>query len=236
MGKIGILAYGSLINDPGDEMRVATVSCIKDVVTPFKVEFARSSSTRHDAPTLVPVTEGGANVKAVVFVLKDSVSQDEATNILWRRETRKIGSGKTYSPLATPTSNNVVIEQLPNFAGLDTILYTRVATNIEPLTSEELAKRAIRSAKSESGKNCMDGINYLISAKKAGIVTSLMLDYEKEILRQTNAESLEDAHKVCVNQQTSNSHSTRHLDSMAFMVVWLLWLGCCSLGASEFQR
>ena len=38
----------------------ATVEMIRNVLTPFKVEFARKSLKRSDAPTLVPVENGGA--------------------------------------------------------------------------------------------------------------------------------------------------------------------------------
>ena len=40
--KIGILAYGSLINCSGEEMRDNIVKT-KNAKTPFKIEFARSS-------------------------------------------------------------------------------------------------------------------------------------------------------------------------------------------------
>ena len=38
---VGILAYGSLIDNPGDEIAAATVRTIEEVETPFNVEFAR---------------------------------------------------------------------------------------------------------------------------------------------------------------------------------------------------
>ena len=37
---LGILAFGSLINDPGEELEAATKSR-KPMMTPFRVEFAR---------------------------------------------------------------------------------------------------------------------------------------------------------------------------------------------------
>jgi hypothetical protein len=53
--KIGILAYGSLIDNAGEEIAPLIVERI-ECFTPFKIEFARLSSTRSNAPTLVPVT------------------------------------------------------------------------------------------------------------------------------------------------------------------------------------
>jgi hypothetical protein len=55
----------------------------------------------------------------------------------------------------------------------------------------ELAKRAIQSVgKAEEGK---DGISYLMNAIACGIETSLTPAYRAEILKQSNAESLEEA-------------------------------------------
>lgn len=56
-GGYGIIAYVSLVHDPGPEIASLIVERV-DVVTPFRVEFARLSTSRVDAPTLVPVTEG----------------------------------------------------------------------------------------------------------------------------------------------------------------------------------
>lgn len=44
--RIGILAYGSLIEDPGKELKPLIIERIPNVKTPFSVEFARSSSSR----------------------------------------------------------------------------------------------------------------------------------------------------------------------------------------------
>src|SRR3954447_17111626 len=55
--KVGILAYGSLIDNPGAEIEAALISREADILTPFGVEFARSSSKGSGAPTLVPVRD-----------------------------------------------------------------------------------------------------------------------------------------------------------------------------------
>ena len=55
MEKIGILAYGSLIDDPGIEIEPLIKKRIKNIQTPFKIEIARKSTTRGDGPTLIPV-------------------------------------------------------------------------------------------------------------------------------------------------------------------------------------
>jgi hypothetical protein len=52
--SLGILAFGSLIDNPGAEIEAALVGRKLNIRTPFGVEFARSSIKRGGAPTLVP--------------------------------------------------------------------------------------------------------------------------------------------------------------------------------------
>jgi hypothetical protein len=87
--RIGIVAYGSLIDDPATRFSpprafLLQTSKLADIKTPFRVEFARRSSTRAGAPTLVP----GAQVPARIFVLRPEISEQAAKDMLWRRETR----------------------------------------------------------------------------------------------------------------------------------------------------
>jgi len=44
--SVGILAFGSLIDNPGKEIEAALVGRKTNVVTPFRVEFARKSTKR----------------------------------------------------------------------------------------------------------------------------------------------------------------------------------------------
>ena len=186
---VGILAYGSLIADPDEEIAGATVRTMADVFTPFSIEFARRSRSRGGAPTLVPVAQGGSPVVGRVFVL--DVSEDEAANRLWRREVRKVGSGRTYPAPEDIGPNTVVVRRLENFSDVDVVLYTEIAVNIEPLTAKILAGLAIESVgKSDPGR---DGISYLIAAKRNGITTALSADYEAEIPRQSGCAGLEEA-------------------------------------------
>ncbi len=93
---LGILAYGSLIGEPGAEIGPVIARHIHNVQTPFRVEFAGKSRTRDCAPTLVPVGQGGAQVVAEILVLEDGVSVVSAVNMLWRRETRETDTSKEY--------------------------------------------------------------------------------------------------------------------------------------------
>ncbi|MGD0383215.1 MAG: hypothetical protein ABSA77_06840 [Thermoguttaceae bacterium] len=191
-GHLGILAYGSLIDDPGDEIAAATWHRRK-MTTPFSIEFGRSSGTRGGAPTLVPVAAGGAPVNAVLLVLKDSVSEDDAASMLWRRETRSTDSTKRYIRPKHPGPNNVLVESVK--IGGVTILYTDFADagKLKSPTAKQLAEFAVTSAGNPRVLEGCDGISYLISAKKAGIKTPLMPGYEQEILRTTGAATLEEA-------------------------------------------
>jgi hypothetical protein len=193
--KIGIFGFGSLIADPGEELATATVSKL-EAETPFAIEYAHSSThTRGGAPTLVPVTSGGAKAKATIFVLSDSISEQEAANILWRRETRQVGSGKSYKPSTHPGSNSVLVAAVKNYQGIDTILYTDFADSgkLTNPTAQQLAELAVTSARNPEVPEGMDGISYLMAAKRAGIITPLTADYERGILKLTGASSLEEA-------------------------------------------
>jgi hypothetical protein len=192
--RYGIFGFGSLISDPGEELANATGKR-EDLETPFAVEYGRSSNTRGGAPTLVPVKTGGAKVKATVFVLKGQISEQEAENILYRRELHKVGSGRTYDPSAKPGKNSIVVAAWPKLIGLEKIFYTDFGDSgkLANPTPALLAKLAVASARNGEVPEGNDGISYLLNAKKAGIVTPLSADYEKEILRLTGAASLEQA-------------------------------------------
>ncbi|MER8460217.1 hypothetical protein NKI50_27875 [Mesorhizobium sp. M0563] len=193
-GSLGILAYGSLINDPGAEISAATTKKLStDVATPFPVEFARSSSSRKNAPTLVPV-DNGEFVKAIIFVLADKVTVSEARDMLWRRETRNATG--TYRPPANPTNNSVLVKELDLFHGIGQVLYTSIAANIETLTAEHLADLAIESAQAVSNGGLVagrDGITYLRDALSAGIKTRLSDDYLRSVLKKSGCSDLDTA-------------------------------------------
>jgi hypothetical protein len=190
--SIGILAYGSLIDNPGDEIKPSILR-EEDTYTPFYVEFSRLSSTRGDAPTLVPVDKGGAQVKAKLFILKDSIPKSNAQDILYRREIHDTSGVKKYKPCQNPNTSRVCIKELVPFNGISTVLYTSIKPNIDDslLTPLYLARKAIESVnKVEHGK---DGISYLINAIANGITTPLTEKYKEEIEKQTRTSSLEQA-------------------------------------------
>lgn len=189
---VGILAFGSIRYEPGCEIESKIVER-RPVTTPFQVEFARYSSSRAGGPTLVPVDSGGAQVQAELLVLDNSVTLRDAENMLWRRETRRTNRAAGYERPNRPGPNQVLVEELRGFQGLETVIYTDFAPSgkITDPNPRELAKRAIESAADADPER--DGITYLMKAKAIGIVTPLISEYESEILELTGANTLNEA-------------------------------------------
>ncbi len=193
--KIGILAYGLLIDDPRKEIEDLKKEVRDGILTPFHVEFARKSGTRKDAPTLVPVVDGGSHVNAKLLVLKENTTLEIAKNALYHRESGQKGE---YKPNPN-NKNQVYVEILKDTLGIDYVLYTKIMANIICRTPKYLACLAIKSAEQGGEKNKKDGISYLINAKKNGIYTALSNEYEEEILKQTGSKTLEEAWEKCVH-------------------------------------
>lgn len=195
MDNIGILAYGSLIEEPGQPISDLIIKRI-NTVTPFPVEYARISSSRNGAPTLIPF-EGGSQVQAQILVLRTGISAEQAANLLYQRETRQ--TRRVYQrPSDNDINNNtVLVEVLTEFENVQIVLYTRIASNITDLTANFLAEQAIESARSNSGATKLDGINYLIAAKRNHIYTVLSPEYEGRILELTGTQTLEAAYEFC---------------------------------------
>ena len=183
---IGVLAYGSLITDPGPELAAITTGITTDVLTPFPVEFARSSRKRGRAPTLVPVDTGGCSVRAVIFEVLGTASQ--VVDIVYRREIHAVGSGKIYVEPAPDRTDAVRIARFEDLAGFDLVLSTQLAANIDPLSADILADLAIASA--QASHDGRDGISYLIAARASGIETPLSPHYAARILAKTGTADL----------------------------------------------
>lgn len=188
--NLGILAFGSLIDNPGEEISEIEVNRI-ECETPFNVEFARKSSKRGDAPTLIPF-ESGMPVKAIIIVLRNNIDINTAESILYRRERHVSNRTDVYEHSDNPGQNKVVVKRWENLMNVKTVLSTALGCNLtQPLSPTLLANLAINSILSEAGEKEKDGIRYLLSAKKNGIVTRLSNDYEKQILALTETSSLE---------------------------------------------
>lgn len=189
MSAIGILAYGSLIRDPGIEIVPLIENRIR-TETPFPVEYARLSNSRGSGPTVVPHTSGKP-VAAELLVLKERASLVEAQDLLWRREVRKEGSGRRYSPGKGP--NKVLVKDWPGYQGVAHVLYTDFPDvgKIATPDAQLLAQAAIASvAKAEVGN---DGVSYLLQLLQSRVKTSLTDQYASEILHRTGTFSLDEA-------------------------------------------
>jgi hypothetical protein len=190
--SIGIIAYGSLIDDPGEEIGpliVRFVAC----QTPFNIEYARISSTRNDAPTLIPVLVGGSQVNARILVLRAGITLEHAEDMLWRRETRQNDKSKPYPKYKKPGKNAVSVIRIDNFEGIDQVIYTSIPSNIEFNSPAILAGFAVQSILEEAGGKGMDGVRYLRNAIKNGIQTPLTEHYAGEILNNTATDNLDTA-------------------------------------------
>jgi hypothetical protein len=202
---IGILAYGSLIADPGWEIQDAIAWTVPDVMTPFAVEYARCSRTRAGAPTLVPVSsEVGIPVQAKILVLKKEVRETTALNILYRREIHRVGdTKKRYVPAANPSPNQIIIRRLENYYQVKTVFYTQIAPNREQILSGEISEEekasllaawCAESLTHDTYFTCGDGIHYLSTAIHFGVRTRLTESYRQAVLRLAGGPSrLEEA-------------------------------------------
>lgn len=184
---VGIIAFGSLLREPGHEIAQATQEVLGGLTTPFGVEFARSSHTRDGAPTLVPC-EAGQPVSAKLIVLRPEVEITEARDLLFRRESRRVCSGERYD-----TESRSWIAKAENFANVEVALYTALPTNIDPLSAERLADLAVASAQADAGAGRLDGISYLIDVLALGTETALTVEYRQAILDRLGVTTLEEA-------------------------------------------
>ena len=218
----GILAYGSLLTDPGDEISWATERSIENVITPFAVEYARSSQRRAGAPTLVPVPdESGARVQAQILVIRPDMSDHIVANILYRREVNRVGVQKVVYDQQKQSQKRdpVLVETARDLAGVPYVFYTRLKPNLDfvlrdDLATEEKAERlahlAMDSVTPETFNEGCDGIRYLSDAIAHGIQTPLTDLYKCAVLRLAdNAPDLEEARLRIARQEDIVPEETR---------------------------
>ena len=125
------------------------------------------------------------------MLLVVDLTPGEATGRLYRREIHHVGSGNKYKAPPPGKSNAVRIQALSNFEGIATVLYTEIAANILPLSTIELARLAIKSARARGDGR--DGISYLRDALANGIHTPLSDGYRQKILDLVGARDLDEA-------------------------------------------
>lgn len=190
--KIGILAFGSLIDAPGEELQNVIVERKEGVITPFNIEYGRKSSKRGNAPTLIPVSNGGQKVKATLLILKEELTLDEVKNRLYRRETNNVGKNGTYTERKNPTPNQLVIQEHTDINDVQVYLTANYECNLTEITPEILADLAIESFKSNEVEKGRDGISYLKNNIDNKIITPLTEEYRNTILKKMKAKNLEE--------------------------------------------
>jgi hypothetical protein len=190
----GILAFGSLCSRPGNALR-GIIDDTVDIVTPFSVEYARRSTCRADAPTLVAVPEGfGGPVNGKILILKADTEPQKAKNALFRRELHQEKDKAVIydDPKQRGKKDALVIETLIHFSGFGEVYYASLEPNfreiLDPTLTQEvkanlLAQAAIDSVTAETFGTGMDGIRYLDDAIRNNVVTPLTDLYRQAILR-----------------------------------------------------
>ena len=197
---IGILAFGSLISNPGPFISKATVGKPIEEQTPFAVEFARKSTgTRGGAPTLVPVNKG-KHVKCKIFAMKPKLSIQNVANLLYSREKHLECKIDPYTKgiedyrfkTHNQSEKEIIVSYWPEFAGLSKVLFADLVANLITDNAKILACKAIISVEKceKCDKSGFDGISYLIDALDKEINTCLSSEYEAEILKMTGTKCL----------------------------------------------
>ena len=175
---LGILAYGSLLNDQGDSIQ-SHVTARRPVQTEWPVEYARDSSGRGGAPTLVRHRAGGL-VRGAILML-DMWDWDIERVRKWLRE-------REGKPDPSAIKSQKISDRL-------TVLYADLDATIpdDQLNAEHLADLAIASVPRACERN---GIRYLADNIKAGVFTPLTLAYRDAILKKTGAANLAEAERI----------------------------------------
>ncbi len=203
--QVGILAFSSLLFDPGHEIQAAIAESVS-VRTPFNVEYARASAARQNAPTLVVVSDSmGAPVQGVIYLLKAEITPKHARDMLYRRERNAVGAIEVWydEERLRMQRDSVLIAETRQFEGMPPVLFARVPPNIDIVQddhswpdekAETLADLAIRSLTKATYAQRRDGIAYLADAIKAGIRTPLTDGYARAVVRHAgNVADLEAA-------------------------------------------
>lgn len=188
-GKVGILLYGPMLDRVSNEIKTSVKKRINTIRTPFRVELARKNDSYGGAPGLVPVSSGGTKVNAELLVFKDTISERDAKNMLYRMEHDLEGTKKAYKKPSNPTQNDFVIKTLKDFHEVDKVFYPSIGRNINQISPKKLAKLVIDSVYNTE-ENEPDGITYLLNLKKYDITTPMSDACEIEILKQTYAHTL----------------------------------------------
>jgi hypothetical protein len=174
--RLAILAYGSLIHDPGNGLR-PLIEDVEPCRTPFPVEFGRASRRWGGGPVLVPHPAGGP-VDGALLHLAAGVELGTAVELLARREGLEDARGVVEVEM--PGARLVLAAALPR---------NLPAPDMTPLA---LARRAVASAR----HGPRNGVAYLRGVVQVGIRTPLTDGYAASVLAETGAATLEEAERL----------------------------------------
>src|SRR5690606_22745929 len=130
--KLGILTYGSLIDDPGAELG-PLITGRRAALTPFSIEYGRKSGTRGDAPALCPVKQGGTPFQAKLLMLRVSVAASAARDFLYRRACRIASFACCFQP-GNPRGFGVL--ECERFLEVDLAVAAAYPQNVAPLVRD----------------------------------------------------------------------------------------------------
>ena len=170
---IAILAYGSLLREPGSQLAPLIVGR-EPCVTPFPVEYGRASHRWNDGPVLVPHPDGGP-VEGALLLLAAGLPLGAAVDLLAERE-------------GLPSARGVVQVPMP---GERLVLAASLPRNLPrpDMLPAALARRAAASVP----RGERNGVAYLRGAIECGITTPRTAEYAREILEIAGVGTLEEA-------------------------------------------
>ena len=174
--RVAILAYGSLLSEPGSVLATRIVA-VEACRTPFPVEYGRASARWGGGPVLVPHARG-AEVMGALLLLADDVELGDAVEMLAARE--GLNDARGVVQVEMPVERLVLAASLPrNLPAPD-------------MTADALARRSVESAR----HGARNGIAYLAAALRAGIVTPLSARYAARVLEMVGVPTLDDAERL----------------------------------------
>lgn len=187
---LAILAYGSLLHDPGalGPLVTGSVPCR----TPFLVEYGRASLRWNGGPVLVPHPRGGP-VDGRLLLLAGHVELGVAVELLAERE--GLDGARGVVQVEMPGERLVIAASLPRNLPLP------------DMAPETLARRALASVRADGRRN---GVAYLAAALRSGVVTPRSIAYRDAILAATGSPTLEEAERLVASSAPSEEEEGTH--------------------------
>ena len=180
----GILAYGSLIDDPHPNS------------AQHFPRFGRMFPRRSMWSTLGPVESGtaldaGGQVSAALLVLRPEVTISQASDMLYRREIGRVGSSATYEPVGIGR-NRVEVVRLDSMLGVATVLTpeSQAIGQAAILQGHKVLYRETHLLLEELADATLDGARKPYMESVSTVALLIIDDFGMRKLPQTAAEDL----------------------------------------------